>query len=165
MKGIVIKEVANLILRPSAQKASVQPTRKGAQKKPSAAETHDLQRTHSQYYGIITANQMVFTPNDRDVAMQLLNMYFDMFKEILGEHDEAEKDAESKDGEENDDEQKQKKGRGKNPRYFKKKGKMQRGDAELDDSRSKLLSAILTGVNRAFPYAKDAVATDEYVNN
>lgn len=167
MKSIIIKEIANLILRPPTQKATSHPSGKAAQKMPSAVDTHDLQRSHSQYYGIITVNQMVFTPNDRDVAMQLLNLYFDLFKEILGEPDlddsgEAGESVEPKEDEENDE--RRKKGRGRGSKFSKKGAKTQRGDAgfaEVEDSRSKLLSAILTGVNRAFPFAKDAVATDE----
>jgi hypothetical protein len=78
----------------------------------------------------------------------LINIYFELFKDILGKDDidrnEVNEDA---------PEAKHSTSKGKS----KQKGKEVKGDAgftELEDFNSKLISAILTGVNRGLPFAK-----------
>ncbi|EIN04447.1 CBF-domain-containing protein [Punctularia strigosozonata HHB-11173 SS5] len=113
---------------------------------------------HARYYTTITFNQIVLTPKERDVAVQLINVYFDLFKDLLGEGGEAD-DAQSvsekgeKDG-----------GKDKGGKFQKEKGKDRKGKGrevnadgmftEIEDSNSRLISALLTGINRALPFAK-----------
>ena len=91
-------------------------------------------------------------------------MYFEMFKELLGEGaDEVEHEVDPK-GDSKPKEFKTDKGgrirdggKGKNNRNGKRKFKEIKGAAgftEVEDAHSKLISAILTGVNRALPFAK-----------
>src|SRR6202040_3129424 len=82
---------------------------------------------HARYYATITYNQIVLVPGDREVALQLINVYFEMFKELLGEGDHGDKVAVDGDvnSEKNDRMGKGKgngKGNGKNG-YVKAKGK------------------------------------------
>ncbi|KAK7027338.1 RNA-binding ribosome biosynthesis protein mak21 [Paramarasmius palmivorus] len=122
--------------------------------------------THARYYATITFNQIVLTPGDRDVALKLVDVYFEMFKELLGEGD-------SHEGEEEEIQGSDKKGKGKEIALDKKgrvmdgkrgakakgkgKGHASKGAAgfeEIEDENSRLISAILTGVNRSLPFAK-----------
>ena len=85
-------------------------------------------------------------------------MYFEMFKELLGEgadvvenemDPEEPKDFKTDKGGRIRDAGKNRKGKGK----FKEiKGAA--GFTEVEDAHSRLISAILTGVNRALPFAK-----------
>lgn len=173
MKGIIVREMASLSLRPASTSASTTQAGgthlkfsngKSASKAKGAAkhvpEKKDLQHEHAKYYAVITCNQIVLTPSaqDREVAVQLINIYFELFKEILGQNmkveesvagdDPAEAVDHSRLGKEKKRKQEQKGGKGK--------GKDERidGFAEVEDGNSKFISAILTGVNRALPFAK-----------
>lgn len=101
----------------------------------------------------------MLTPGDRDVALQLIGVYFEMFKELLGE-DSVEDVEHATVVEEQGEVVKDKKGRVKVGNGKKKgKGKVTEikgaaGFAEVEDTHSRLISAILTGVNRALPFAK-----------
>ena len=101
---------------------------------------------HAQYYTIITMNQTVLTSRDTAVANRLIEVYFMLFVKLLrsGATDEDKK-------------------RGPNGRKKRPKGapKRRRGGVNWDELNqqqeevnSKTLSAILTGVNRAFPFSK-----------
>ncbi|KXN81058.1 Ribosome biogenesis protein MAK21 [Leucoagaricus sp. SymC.cos] len=143
MKSIVVREIISLKL---------------LDKKP--------RNTHSQYYATITFNQIVLTPSpiDREVAVRLIDIYFELFRDVLGskpeKFDEAPSDDEDEKLLEKDGEvQKDKKGRVvvKSKKEKGKRGKEVSGAAgfvEVEDSSSKLVSALLTGVNRALPFAK-----------
>ena len=106
----------------------------------------------------MTFNQIVLTPADKDVALKLLDVYFEMFKELLGEGAEDVDGAEDATGQE--EVKTDKKGRVMDGRKGKMKGKGKievkgaAGFTEIEESNSKLISAILTGVNRALPFAK-----------
>lgn len=92
---------------------------------------------HGRYYGIITLNQLLLARGETEVANKLIDVYFSIFADLLT-RDQAKHAA---------------------ARASKKGGKPQQDtqhDVEVD---SKLLAAVLTGVNRAFPYA----ALDEAV--
>ncbi|KAI6144196.1 ribosome biogenesis protein [Pisolithus tinctorius] len=100
--------------------------------KADSAARHPVNE-HARYYASITLNQIIFRQNEKDVAMQVIDVYFRLFEDILGEGRSAE--------EEDDD--------------ARSEGVVGEGGfTEVEDSRSKLLSAILTGVNRALPFAK-----------
>ena len=112
------------------------------------------QSAHAKYYATITLNQTVLSAREQEVANKLLEIYFSMFVAFLKkqkEHDKKEEEVQklNKHG--------QVQGGGAKP------GKMARKKAQKaatqafkaeDENREKLISAILTGVNRAFPFAK-----------
>ncbi|KAL1955791.1 hypothetical protein VTO42DRAFT_8111 [Malbranchea cinnamomea] len=97
------------------------------------------QSKHAQYYGVITLNQTILSKAEEKVAAQLLDIYFSLFVSLLKSpkdlaHDKADRDV-------------------------KQKGKKQAqrrnlipGEAQDKELREKLISAILTGVNRAYPF-------------
>lgn len=105
----------------------------------------------AKYYAIITLNQTVLSVKEPEVANKLLEIYFSLFLGLLKKQKEHEKEEKrlNKHG--------HVQGGGSQP------GKMAKKKAEKaatmafkveDESREKLISAILTGVNRAFPFAK-----------
>ncbi|KAM9927495.1 hypothetical protein OXX59_002504 [Metschnikowia pulcherrima] len=111
---------------------------------------------HSQYYTILTLNQTILSRKDVELANSLVKTYFSLFEKILVESDPALKDkAEDKVlG-------KSERGRKNNRKAF-KKGKKggksvkveEKSEEEVVEERSaKMFSALLTGLNRAFPYA------------
>lgn len=102
MKTVVIREMTSLIFSPVAA-----PT--------SASRGKNTANEHARYYAAITLNQICLQPGDTDVALQLIDVYFRMFEDLLGE------------------------------------GKVVENE---EDAHGKLVSAILTGVNRALPFAK-----------
>lgn len=159
---------------PSAQNTKIRfadaPSTSTAAPKPKPKKDDATKKTgsganpHARYYATITFNQIVLSPSpvDKKVSKELIDVYFELFKELLGEGKleeevEVEEVVEKKDGKEHDKkhERKERKDRGHSKR--KGKGKETRGEAgftEVEDSTSKLVSAILTGVNRALPFAK-----------
>jgi ribosome biogenesis protein MAK21 len=103
---------------------------------------------HAQYYTIITMNQTILTSRDTAVANRLIEVYFMLFVKLLrGGHTEETKHSKPK----------------------KVKGQKKRRGAvnweevnqQEDEVNSKILSAVLTGVNRAFPFSK--LESDVYV--
>ncbi|KAG5721315.1 Ribosome biogenesis protein MAK21, partial [Termitomyces sp. T112] len=172
MKTVVVREIIALVLRPPAPSiVSSLPPSKGTHirftdpepkpKSTSASPEKKSGNAHARYYAMITFNQIVLTPGDRDVALKLIEVYFEMFKELLGEDPEKVEDVEQEVVvQEQGEVLKDKKGRVK-VRDGKKKGKGKvtevkgaAGFAEVEDTHSRLISAILTGVNRALPFAK-----------
>ncbi|XPS97769.1 RNA-binding ribosome biosynthesis protein mak21 [Ascochyta lentis] len=112
------------------------------------------QSAHAKYYAVITLNQTVLSVKEQEVANKLLEIYFSIFLGLLKKQKDHEKEEKkvavlNKHG--------HIQGGGSAP------GKMAKKKAEkeatmafkvADESREKLISAILTGVNRAFPFAK-----------
>jgi len=174
MKGIVVREIISLILKPRASTAAASsilpfesaPPAKNTKivfsdapststpkppPKSSKGDKKAVGTSHARYYAAITFNQIVLSPSqaDRDVARELINIYFELFKDILGQ-DGTDFDGVTEGAPKAKDDSS--KGKSK-----KQKGKEVKGDAgftELEDSNSKLISAVLTGVNRALPFAK-----------
>jgi len=102
---------------------------------------------HAQYYTIITMNQTVLTSRDTAVANRLIEVYFMLFVKLLrgGASPQEDKKVGSK----------------KQKRKVKGAPKRRRGAVNWDELNqqeeevnSKILSAVLTGVNRAFPFSK-----------
>ena len=184
MKGVIAREVRSLVFRlPASTAAQATPSAdapknshirfsddsSSSKAKPARKDKEGgLARWNSNawYYASVTLNQIVLTPTtaDRAVARTLVEMYFEMFEEILGsKRDEDESDdeglAQTKD-------KKDRKGKGKDtpkPRDNKKKQKEVKGEAgfaEVEDSSSRLIGAILTGVNRALPFAQMHLSDD-----
>ncbi|KAJ7460928.1 CBF/Mak21 family-domain-containing protein [Mycena galericulata] len=174
MKAVIVREIIALVLRPPA--APPPPAQTVAKHirftddpkpkaKPKTEEKKTTGNGHARYYATITFNQIVLSPGDRDVALQLIDVYFELFKELLGESNIT-------DGEGGDERAAKEKGdaaevktdkggrvRDNGKGKGKGKGKITEvkgaaGFAEVEDVHSKLISAILTGVNRALPFAK-----------
>lgn len=166
MKGVVVREMTSLILRPSIATPATAPTtnthirftdetttstskpkpKPKPKTKPDGA-TKKTGNDHARYYATITLNQIVFVPGDKDVAVQVIDLYFQMFKDLLGE---SRSSGEKENAEERDGEVVGKKKKRKSTKEVVGDG----GFAEVEDAFSKSISAILTGVNRALPYAK-----------
>ena len=147
MKDIIVREVSALILKPPAASSSSTSTSKQQSREGN---------THSRYYSVITFNQIVLTPGDKGVAVRLVDVYFELFKELLGENAP---EVEVDDVEARDFTPKKRRGyKGKgNTAQKDRKGKgkaVDLGFQEVPDAQSKLVSAILTGINRALPFAK-----------
>ena len=99
---------------------------------------------HAQYYAIITLNQTVLTSRDTAVANRLVEVYFMLFVKLLKGNTTSEPKKPEK---------KKSKPKGK--------GKKRRGAVDWDvlnqqeeEVNSKVLSAVLTGINRAFPFSQ-----------
>jgi len=166
MKSVIVREIIALVLKPTtAPSTSSTPTQgkhirfsdaESAKPKPKPVERGG--NSHARYYATVTFNQIVLTPAGKDVALKLLDVYFEMFKELLGEGAEDVDGAE--DAASQEDVKTDKTGRVMDGRKGKMKGKGKMevkgaaGFTEIEESNSKLISAILTGVNRALPFAK-----------
>jgi ribosome biogenesis protein MAK21 len=98
---------------------------------------------HAQYYTIITMNQTILTTRDTAVANRLVEVYFMLFVKLLrkGVKEPEQPKAEPK---------KKKFKRGKKP-FSVNWDELNQQEEEVN---SKILSAVLTGVNRAFPFSK-----------
>ncbi|CDZ98031.1 CAATT-binding transcription factor/60S ribosomal subunit biogenesis protein [Phaffia rhodozyma] len=175
MKSVVVREIASLVLAPAPPKPLApkrpQQTKKGKSKgkaQPMAKKTTLFDKTadeqgnlHARYYGITTLNQTTLLSRDGEVAGKLVEVYFEVFRGILGDGNgkddpkldelalgpaaEEAKEKESTDGKH--------KGKGN----WKGKGKGKKPEAAEDavvDSDAKMIAAVLTGVNRAMPFAK-----------
>ncbi|KAF9495517.1 CBF-domain-containing protein [Pleurotus eryngii] len=172
MKSIVIREIAALVFKPAAQTLTnpsaavpnkhIRFTDEAPKPKSKAPEKKEVGNPHARYYAAITLNQVILAGSDKAVAIQLLEVYFEMFKELLGDGSLAKDDdvpVKSQDEEAEKEVRKDKKGR-----IFsddkKRRGKHTKqvqgaaGFMEVEDSQSKMISAILTGINRALPFAK-----------
>ena len=172
MKAVIVREIRTLIFRPTAStSASIQEAAKDKSnkhirftddnanekiskkaKEKEKASTMERWNSHSWYYSSVTLNQVVLTPSeqDRETARLLIEAYFEMFREILGRlPDDSEDGANEVDIGDDD-------GNTGHKKKFKGKEKAVQGAAgfaEVEDSNSRLVSAILTGVNRALPFA------------
>lgn len=131
MKGVIIDAIVDVALRPNAD-------------------------YHSTYYSVITLNQTILKRSEDSVANKLIKTYFTLFEKHLivtdsqqGEEDNAATKSSAKSYESK---------RKKNFKKGKKGGmsvKNEKTDADLvSEKNSKLFSALLTGVNRAFPFAQ-----------
>lgn len=116
----------------------------------------------AKYYAVITLNQTVLSLKEPEVANKLLEIYFSLFLGLLKKQKEHEK------------EEKRLNKHGLIQGGGGKPGKMAKQKAQKaatmafkaeDESREKLIAAILTGVNRAFPFAKtDDAKFEEQLN-
>ncbi|KIW37854.1 uncharacterized protein PV06_09839 [Exophiala oligosperma] len=97
------------------------------------------QSLHGKYYAVVTLNQTALSSKEEDVAKKLLDIYFGLFAALL-KSAKAETSSKPEEGD-------QHRGSGK-----KQKKPQISGQAQTEELREKLISAILTGVNRAYPY-------------
>ena len=100
---------------------------------------------HGKYYATVTLNQTALSANEGDIAQKLLKIYFGLFSAILKT---KETPATPEFVTAPNSTSRSQRRRGEKP--------VQSGQAQTDELREKLTSALLTGVNRAYPYADAA---------
>ncbi|KAH7886731.1 ribosome biogenesis protein [Phlebopus sp. FC_14] len=162
MKVVVIREITTLILKPSASTTAAAPTPRSnahvrftddatatKSRSKEGLSTKKNSSNHGRYYAAITFNQVVFGPGDKDVAMHVIDVYFRLFEIILGEGRLESATEATSDKAEIDTVR---------PKLSNKKSVGDGGFTEVEDADSKLISAILTGINRALPFAKLGVS-------
>ncbi|SGZ47869.1 CIC11C00000001171 [Sungouiella intermedia] len=111
---------------------------------------------HAQYFTILTLNQTILTRTEHDLANALVKTYFSLFEKILYESDPARKE-----GKEDKVLGTHEQGRKNNRKAFKKGKKGGRSvkvaekseEEVIEEKSAKMFSALLTGLNRAFPFA------------
>jgi ribosome biogenesis protein MAK21 len=181
MKSIIVREIVALVLRPvipaptsTSPSTSLRHIRftdnaKSTKPKPKDKAAVKGVNAHARYYATITFNQIVLRSGseDKEVARNLIDVYFEMFKEIIGEIGADDDDSHKKDDDptakEHQDGKGKKKGKSKGKQTSEAKGAA--GFAEVEDSNSRLVSAILTGVNRALPFAKIDAGDSVFVSS
>ncbi|KAF9547989.1 hypothetical protein EC957_007502 [Mortierella hygrophila] len=127
MTMIVVREIERLLMRPRISE-------------------------RAQYYAVITLNQTILSARQVDVANKLIDLYFIFFKRMLGDQESQVKNTKNflKENR-NKVDKKRKKDAGKTKGVQRTAGEV----LDLQDSEhSKMIAAVLTGVNRAFPFAK-----------
>ncbi|KAH8425932.1 RNA-binding ribosome biosynthesis protein MAK21 [Aspergillus melleus] len=96
------------------------------------------QSQHAKYYAMITLNQTVLSLKEEQVAIKLLDIYFTFFVVLLKSF-KPQKDKKKRHG-----------------KFGQKGGKekedAEKGQAQTEEMRDKLISGVLTGVNRAYPF-------------
>lgn len=110
------------------------------------------QSMHAKYYATITLNQTSLTTKQDNVTKHLLDIYFSLFAQLLAKPAAPAKDAIklNKKGEVQG-------GGGSPGRKGRKKQAVKESTTSAEDQlREKILSAVLTGVNRAIPYTNTA---------
>ncbi|KAI9829802.1 MAG: hypothetical protein M1826_005379 [Phylliscum demangeonii] len=103
------------------------------------------QTAHAKYYAVITLNQTVLSDKDEAVAVKLLEIFFALFVALLKEPDASEPVAKTVAP-----------GADQGKAGSQARKKQRRADAANsvgEDVKQKLISAVLTGVHRAFPYS------------
>ena len=180
MKSVIVREVRALVFRlPASTAAQAAPSTPAvhthirfadadsSSSKPKPAAKSDKEKgpearwnSHAWYYSAVTLNQIVLTPSttDRVVARTLVDMYFEMFEEILGSKTDVDDSRNIE--EQSTGHDKGAKGKGKDKKQKAKEVKGEAGFTEVEDSSSRLIGAILTGVNRALPFAKMHLSDD-----
>ncbi|WWC95441.1 hypothetical protein V866_002304 [Kwoniella sp. B9012] len=174
MKAVVAREVSALVLKPISSTTTAASSSgshikfdddvKG--KKPEEKKSDTV--NHARYYGLITLNQITLTRKDQEVAGKLVDLYFEVFREILGDGTKKDEEhpigGEEEEGEIGEDQIEKVAGKidkwrgrrkGTKPKPGqKKKTAMEQEEELIENSESKLVSAVLTGINRALPFAK-----------
>ncbi|KAK0304242.1 RNA-binding ribosome biosynthesis protein mak21 [Friedmanniomyces endolithicus] len=106
------------------------------------------QSLHARYSAIVTLNQTILSQKEEGVANKLLEIYFSLFVQLLKP---VEQKAASSQAQPSDRSQG---GGGKAGKMALKKRKAEERSEEAEiQTRDKLMSQVLTGVNRAFPFA------------
>lgn len=111
---------------------------------------------HSTYYSVITLNQTILKRTEDDIANKLVKTYFTLFEKFLISTDKDNKKDSADEIRSNAKsyENKRKKNfkRGKNGGRSIKEEKTEA--EKINEKNSKLFSSLLTGINRAFPFAQ-----------
>jgi ribosome biogenesis protein MAK21 len=102
------------------------------------------QAAHAKYYSIITLNQTILSVKEPEVANKLLDIYFALFIQFLKPRSHAKAKLDKVQG-----------GGSKGGKMAAKKAKaLEQADAADGELNDKMVTAVLSGVNRAFPFAK-----------
>lgn len=113
------------------------------------------QNMNAKYYAIITLNQTILSGKEQQVANKLLDIYFSLFVQLLKP---AAKEAVAKPAPNG----KVQGGGGKPGKMAAKKAKAnEKGQESEEQLREKMIAQVLTGVNRAFPFADTSDPTFE----
>ena len=116
------------------------------------------QSLHAQYYAMITLNQTVLSSKEGLVARKLVDIYFSLFVKLLERPEAAKPVASEANSVTINSKGDVQRGGGAPGKKALKKAALQQKSANVDeDLREKMLSAVLTGVNRAIPF----IATDD----
>ncbi|KAL4780464.1 CBF/Mak21 family-domain-containing protein [Aspergillus varians] len=102
------------------------------------------QSQHAKYYSIITLNQTVLSGREEEVGVQLLDIYFSLFVSLLKPAKHHKFQANKRHGKGN-----------------KTQSEKEKDNSELqnEEMQEKLVSAVLTGVNRAYPFTSSNTET------
>ncbi len=100
---------------------------------------------HAKYYAAITLNQTPLSSKEEEVASKLLSIYFSLFVGLLKPADDEKRSSNGRFGAQISK---------KNPTKSSEKHLNDPENAQAKDLREKLTSAVLTGINRAYPYTE-----------
>lgn len=101
------------------------------------------QTLHAKYYAVVTLNQTTLSSKEEAVAIKLLDIYFGLFTILLKSYTLPEPPVVEEE-------------RPEEPEHRRRKKPKPAAQPQAEDLREKLTSAVLTGVNRAYPYAGDS---------
>ena len=154
MKAVIAREISALVLKPqNTSQASTSHVRFDEQKK-NQPTTRPEGSNHARYYGLITLNQITLTAKDQETAAKVVEVYFEIFREILGNGKDDEEEDQASEGDHVEKVAgKVGKWRGRRKGAKDKRKKQGNGEASIESSDAKLVAAILTGINRALPFA------------
>ncbi len=120
------------------------------------------QSSHAKYYAINTLNQTILSGKEEEVAQKLLSIYFDLFVAILKKPEPIKPAAGpvmNKKG------QLQGGGGPKGKKALEKSEKEEQAKLASEETTEKMISAVLTGVNRALPFAKsDDITLEKHMD-
>ncbi|KAE9376794.1 CBF-domain-containing protein [Stipitochalara longipes BDJ] len=109
------------------------------------------QSSHARYYAINTLNQTILSGKEEEVAQKLLSIYFDQFVSLLKKPETLTTPAGPV---VNHKGQIQGGGAPMGKKAKAKVAKENEAKATSEETTEKMISAVLTGVNRAFPFSK-----------
>ncbi|KAL8785218.1 MAG: hypothetical protein Q9213_003487 [Squamulea squamosa] len=110
------------------------------------------QSLHAQYYAVITLNQTVLSGQEEDLAKKLLDIYFSLFAKLLAKPDSKASTEAANAVKINQKGDIQGGGGPAGKAARRKAAQKEKASTVEEDLREKMLSAVLTGVNRAVPY-------------
>ena len=120
------------------------------------------QSQHAKYYAINTLNQTILSGKEEAVAQKLLSIYFDLFVAILKKPEPIRPvvgPVINKKG------QVQGGGGQKGKKALEKQEKDEQAKLSSEETTEKMISAVLTGVNRALPFAKsDDITLEKHMD-
>ncbi|KAI8054035.1 CBF/Mak21 family-domain-containing protein [Syncephalis plumigaleata] len=118
----------------------------------------------AQYYAIVTLNQVILTRSDTEAANRLVDLYFVYFRKLLKQQQDGQLRGGSATANNDGKSQGNKKGAAKkNRKQLERERKAEESAQSRIAIETKMVAQVLTGVNRAFPFAK--VADDVYENH
>ncbi|KAL8882015.1 MAG: hypothetical protein Q9198_000900 [Flavoplaca austrocitrina] len=119
------------------------------------------QSLHAQYYAVITLNQTVLSSKEEDLPKKLLDIYFSLFAKLLAKPDSKATSEVAHPIKVNQKGEIQGGGGPAGKAARRKAARNEKATIVEEDLREKMLSAVLTGVNRAVPYFNTANETFE----